>query len=115
MGLTWGPWTGPHFGPGPWTTYMDKVHEPPPVMDRAYLIWVVVAFKEGCTHPSQGLSEQPNLPNKTRTIRGCFHSFTNFFLEQAFEGGLGRLRRSQITPTSFRFFFLQGEGRVEDK
>ena len=46
MGLTWGPWTGPHFGPGPWA----------PVMDPVYLIWVVVAFKEGCTHPSQGLS-----------------------------------------------------------
>ena len=42
-----------------WTGSMDHLHgQSPwaPVMDRAYLIWVVVAFKEGCTHPSQGLS-----------------------------------------------------------
>ena len=24
----------PHFGPGPWTTFMDRVHGPP-FMDRA--------------------------------------------------------------------------------
>ena len=25
----------PHFGPGPWTTFMDRVHGPP-VMDRVH-------------------------------------------------------------------------------
>ena len=25
----------PHFGPGPWTTFMDQVHGPP-VMDRVH-------------------------------------------------------------------------------
>ena len=26
---------GPHLGPGPWTTFMDRVHGPP-VMDQVH-------------------------------------------------------------------------------
>ena len=33
---TRGPWT-PHFGPGPWTTFMDWVHGPPN-MDRCHSV-----------------------------------------------------------------------------
>ena len=33
---TRGPWT-PHFGPGPWTTFMDWVHGPP-IMDRCHSV-----------------------------------------------------------------------------
>ena len=38
----------PHFGPGPWTTFMDRVHGTP-VMDQAHGQFFLFFIRRFCT------------------------------------------------------------------
>lgn len=62
----------PHFGPGPWTTYMKKGNELPPVTDRVYLIWFVVAFKERCTPQARVYHNNQTYPTRREPSEDAF-------------------------------------------